>query len=65
MFLTNILLKKAKSKSLLVLIESVASGHKYVVPRERILDKLEIVKFDPYVQDRVLYREIKKIHSIY
>ncbi|KOC63241.1 39S ribosomal protein L33, mitochondrial [Habropoda laboriosa] len=64
MFLTNVLLKKAKSKLVLVLLESVASGHKRVRFRERLADKQEITLFDPYVQDVVLYREIKKIKGI-
>ncbi|XP_031826447.1 mitochondrial ribosomal protein L33 [Nomia melanderi] len=64
MFITNILFKKPKSKFILVLLESVASGHKYVVKRERLADKLEVVRFDPYVNTAVLYRELKKIRSI-
>ncbi|CAK9797768.1 39S ribosomal protein L33, mitochondrial [Anthophora quadrimaculata] len=48
MFLTNVLLKKAKSKHILVVIESVASGHKRVILRERLAEKLEKIMFDPY-----------------
>lgn len=32
----------------MVLIESVVSGHKYTAIRERLGDKLEVIKFDPY-----------------
>ena len=64
MFLTNILLKKVKSKNVLVQIESIATGHKYLVVRERLADKLEVAKFDPFVQAMVLYREKKKIRSL-
>ncbi|XP_076666520.1 mitochondrial ribosomal protein L33 [Andrena cerasifolii] len=64
MFLTNILLKRVKSKNVLVLIESIVTGHKYLVARERLGDKLELAKFDPYVQATVLYRERKKIRSL-
>ncbi|XP_068975590.1 large ribosomal subunit protein bL33m [Bombus flavifrons] len=64
MFLTNVLLKKAKSKHVLVLVESVASGHKYIRIRDRLADKLEGVWFDPYVRERVLYRELKKVKSL-
>ncbi|OAD62075.1 39S ribosomal protein L33, mitochondrial [Eufriesea mexicana] len=64
MFLSNVLLKKAKSKFILVLLESVASGHRVIRCRERVSDKLEVVIFDPYVQDKVLYREWKKIKSL-
>ncbi|XP_076171475.1 mitochondrial ribosomal protein L33 [Ptiloglossa arizonensis] len=64
MFLTNILLKKVKSKYVLVLVESVASGHRIYLKRERIIDKLEISRFDPYVQAMALYRETKKVCSL-
>nr|XP_033340992.1 39S ribosomal protein L33, mitochondrial [Megalopta genalis] len=64
MFITSVLCKKVKSKYLLVLLESVASGHKYVLRRERIADKFEGPRYDPYVGNMVLYREVKKIKSI-
>ncbi|XP_043586449.1 39S ribosomal protein L33, mitochondrial [Bombus pyrosoma] len=64
MFLTNVLLKKVKSKHILVLVESVASGHKYIRIRDRLADKLEGVWFDPYVREHVLYRELKKVKSL-
>lgn len=35
-------------RNILVLLESVVSGHKYMVVRERLADKLEVAKFDPY-----------------
>uniref|UniRef100_A0A182J137 Uncharacterized protein n=1 Tax=Anopheles atroparvus TaxID=41427 RepID=A0A182J137_ANOAO len=49
MFLTNILLKKAKSKNILVLMESAVSGHQFTTIRERLADKLELQRFDPYI----------------
>ncbi|XP_026752687.1 39S ribosomal protein L33, mitochondrial [Galleria mellonella] len=64
MFLTNILCKKAKSKLIMVLMESAVSGHKFVTIRERLADKLEILRYDPYIQEESLYRERKKIRSI-
>ncbi|XP_076287380.1 mitochondrial ribosomal protein L33 [Lasioglossum baleicum] len=64
MFITSVLCKKVKSKYVLVLLESVASGHKYVVRRARADDKMEEERFDPYVNTTVLYREIRKIKSI-
>ncbi|XP_067011977.1 large ribosomal subunit protein bL33m isoform X2 [Anabrus simplex] len=64
MFLTNILLKKAKSKSIMVLMESVVSGHKYTQIRERLADKLEVIRFDPYIMKESVYKERKKIRSI-
>nr|CAH7717338.1 unnamed protein product [Callosobruchus chinensis] len=48
MFLTRILFKKAKSKGLMVQMESIVSGHTYNAIRERLADKLETIRFDPY-----------------
>ncbi|XP_017892439.1 39S ribosomal protein L33, mitochondrial [Ceratina calcarata] len=64
MFLTNVLLKRVKSKHILVMLESVASGHKRSQIRERLGDKLEVVYWDPFVQKEVLYRELKKLRSL-
>ncbi|XP_055686715.1 39S ribosomal protein L33, mitochondrial [Lutzomyia longipalpis] len=64
MRLTQILLKKSKSKDILVLMESVVSGHKYIQRRERLSEKLELFKYDPYIQQTCLYRERKKVVSI-
>ncbi|KYM94393.1 39S ribosomal protein L33, mitochondrial [Cyphomyrmex costatus] len=58
MFLTNTLLKKAKSKHVLVLVESVISGHRVVRVRERLADKLEFTFFDPY--SKRLYLQKRK-----
>uniref|UniRef100_A0A182YS51 Uncharacterized protein n=1 Tax=Anopheles stephensi TaxID=30069 RepID=A0A182YS51_ANOST len=52
MFITNILLKKAKSKNILVLMESAVSGHQFTMIRERLADKLELQRFDPYSKYR-------------
>ncbi|XP_015593786.1 39S ribosomal protein L33, mitochondrial [Cephus cinctus] len=64
MFLTNILMKKAKSKSIMVLMESAITGHKFVWIRERLADKLEIIRFDPYLGQNSLYRERRRIRSM-
>ncbi|XP_034182697.1 mitochondrial ribosomal protein L33 [Osmia lignaria lignaria] len=64
MFLTNILLKKAKSKRVLVSIKSVATGHMRNQIRERTADKIETVFFDPWVQAMSVYKEVRKIKSI-
>ncbi|XP_013191556.1 large ribosomal subunit protein bL33m [Amyelois transitella] len=64
MFLTNVLFKKAKSKTIMVLMESVVSGHKFIAIRERLAEKLELLKFDPYIQHESLYKERKKIRSM-
>ncbi|XP_053598793.1 39S ribosomal protein L33, mitochondrial [Microplitis demolitor] len=66
MFLTGLLFaKKAKSKHVLMTVESLVSGHKINRIRERLADKLEFMFFDPYVQQEVMYREKKKLCNIY
>ncbi|KYN12813.1 Arf-GAP with coiled-coil, ANK repeat and PH domain-containing protein 2 [Trachymyrmex cornetzi] len=57
MFLTNMLLKKAKSKHVLVLTQSVVTGHRLVRIRERLADKLEFTYFDPLIQKVTLKRK--------
>ncbi|KAJ9593100.1 hypothetical protein L9F63_027658, partial [Diploptera punctata] len=57
MFLTNVLLKKPKSKMVMVLLESLVTGHRAIHIRERVADKVEIIKFDPYLQEESVYRE--------
>lgn len=32
----------------MVLMESMVSGHQFTAIRERLADKLEIIRFDPY-----------------
>ncbi|XP_073998077.1 mitochondrial ribosomal protein L33 [Rhodnius prolixus] len=65
MFLTNVLLKKkAKSKFIMVLMESLVSGHQFNWIRERLADKAEMVRFDPYIQQESVYKEKKKIRSM-
>ncbi|XP_075156209.1 mitochondrial ribosomal protein L33 [Haematobia irritans] len=63
MRLTNILLKKVKSKRIMVVVESIVSGHKFNTVRDRLSDKIECIRFDPYVQAECVYRERKKIRS--
>ncbi|KAH8237470.1 hypothetical protein KR038_005972 [Drosophila bunnanda] len=63
MRLTNVLLKKVKSKRIMVVLESAVSGHQFNAFRDRLADKLEIIRFDPYIQKESLYRERKKIRS--
>ncbi|XP_045774187.1 39S ribosomal protein L33, mitochondrial [Maniola jurtina] len=64
MFLTNALLKKAKSKNIMVMMESIVSGHRFNTVRERLADKLELIRFDPFIQRESIYKEKKKIRSI-
>ncbi|CAD7087664.1 unnamed protein product [Hermetia illucens] len=63
-FLTNVLLKKVKSKKVMVLMESVVSGHQFNLIRERLADKIEVIRFDPYIQKESIYRERKRIRSM-
>merc|ERR1712116_60197 len=50
MFLTNVLLKKVKAKDILVCLESVVSGHKINLIRPRLGDKMEVLRFDPWIR---------------
>ncbi|KAJ3665014.1 hypothetical protein Zmor_000535 [Zophobas morio] len=64
MFLTNVLLKRVKSKRIMVQMESVVSGHTFNKIRERLADKLEVVRFDPWLQKECVYKEAKKVRSM-
>ncbi|KAJ8946405.1 hypothetical protein NQ318_011814 [Aromia moschata] len=61
MLLTSTLLKKVKSKMVMVKMESVVSGHTFNKIRERIADKLEVIRFDPLIQKECLYKEKKRV----
>ncbi|KAK0091523.1 hypothetical protein PV326_003081 [Microctonus aethiopoides] len=60
----RLLAKKAKSKHILVLVESMVTGHHKNIVRERLGDKLEFIGYDPLVGTDVLFREKKKLRSI-
>ncbi|XP_029163954.1 39S ribosomal protein L33, mitochondrial [Nylanderia fulva] len=64
MFLTNALLKKAKSKQILVMVESLISGHRLIRIRDKLGDKLEFLHYDPLVRQDALYREKRKLRSL-
>jgi ribosomal protein L33 len=64
MFITNVLLKKVKTKLVLTLCESVVSGHRLYIPRERIGEKLEFIRYDPFVRAEVVYKETKRLKGI-
>ncbi|XP_072397476.1 large ribosomal subunit protein bL33m [Diabrotica undecimpunctata] len=64
MFLTNVLLKRVKSKQIMVQMESIVSGHTFNKIRDRLADKLEVIRFDPYIMQECLYKEKKKIRSM-
>ena len=62
MFLTKVL--SAKSTHVRVLCESIVTGHQTQMVRERKADKLEVMWFDPYLQKKVIYKEIKKLKGV-
>ncbi|KAE8751157.1 hypothetical protein FOCC_FOCC002241 [Frankliniella occidentalis] len=64
MFITALLRAKVKTRNVLVMCESIASGHRVNVLRERNADKLEFIRFDPTIQQESLYRELKKLKSV-
>nr|CAD7431794.1 unnamed protein product [Timema monikensis] len=37
------------SRNVMVLLESVVTGHKYIQIRERLAEKMEVIMFDPYI----------------
>uniref|UniRef100_A0A6M2DV54 Large ribosomal subunit protein bL33m n=1 Tax=Xenopsylla cheopis TaxID=163159 RepID=A0A6M2DV54_XENCH len=53
-----------KIRSIMVLMESVVTGHKFVWIRERLADKLEMLRVDPYIKKECIYKEIKKVKSV-
>ncbi|XP_059482526.1 large ribosomal subunit protein bL33m [Neocloeon triangulifer] len=64
MRLTNVLCKKVKSKTIMVMMESMVSDHRFIQIRDRLGEKLEMVRFDPKIQAECVYKEKKKIRSI-
>jgi ribosomal protein L33 len=55
----------AKGKYVVVLLESLAGTlHRHIVKRPRLGEKVEMIKFDPWVQQYVLYREVAKIKTL-
>ncbi|CAG9766677.1 unnamed protein product [Ceutorhynchus assimilis] len=64
MFFTRILLKRVKAKDIMVQMESLVSGHTFNKIRPRLADKLELIRFDPFIRKESVYREKKKIRSM-
>ncbi|XP_074662748.1 large ribosomal subunit protein bL33m-like [Tubulanus polymorphus] len=59
------LAKKKAGKAVMVVLESMSgTGHKLIRVRPRLADKMEEINFDPWVQQEVLYKELKKIRTI-
>lgn len=64
MHLTSALLKKVKAKNILVMVESVVSGHCANIIRPRLADKAEMIRFDPWIRMECIYKEKKKVRSL-
>jgi len=63
MLLTNVLFKKAKTKNILVEVVSLASGHRFLWMRERLADKLELIRLDPFIGREAVYRETRRVQG--
>lgn len=59
----GIIMVKAKSKFVKVLLESIVTKHPVVLLRLRTTENLEVLRYDPWLQGPCLYREKKKIGS--
>ncbi|OQR70896.1 39S ribosomal protein L33 [Tropilaelaps mercedesae] len=55
---------KSKAKFVLVWIKSLVSGHRYVVCKPRLDEKLTEWRWDPFIQQMSVYKEEKKIKSL-
>ncbi|KAL7642559.1 UNVERIFIED_CONTAM: hypothetical protein RMT77_007120 [Armadillidium vulgare] len=64
MFLTRILLKKAKSKVVVVEMESLVSGYKFLHAKLRGSDKVECLAYDPIIKGESVYVEKKKLSGV-
>ncbi|XP_060610091.1 large ribosomal subunit protein bL33m [Anolis sagrei] len=65
MFLTAANLAKAKSKYILVrMLSEAGTGFAFNIKRARLDEKRVMLRYDPFVKQRVLFKEHKKIRSI-
>ncbi|XP_062980236.1 large ribosomal subunit protein bL33m [Elgaria multicarinata webbii] len=65
MFLTVAHLAKAKSKFVLVrMLSEAGTGYAFNIKRPRLQEKLIMLRYDPLVKERVLFKEHKKIRSL-
>ena len=56
--------KKKKTDNLLVECRSVITNYQLRRVKPRLSDKLEFMAWDPMVQKKVLFREVKKVISV-
>lgn len=55
---------KKKGDIQLVMLKSSVSEYKTQGRRSRLGEKVETMMFDPFVQQKVLFREVKKVKTI-
>lgn len=55
---------KVKAKFVLVLLRSLVSNHPVVVRKERLDEKITAWRWDPYIQQMAVYKEVQKIKSL-
>lgn len=53
-----------KGKTLLVVVKSTASRHSMLMLRDKVVDKYEFIRFDPLLEQNVVYKELKKLKTI-
>jgi large subunit ribosomal protein L33 len=64
MLLSVINLAIKKGKTLLVMVKSTASNHTMLMLRDKGVDKYEFVRFDPFIERNVIYKETKKLRTL-
>lgn len=45
----------------MVILQSLVSGHKVVALRPRIKEEITMLRYDPHVEQHVIYKELKKL----
>ena len=64
MLLTAVQYAAKKGRTVLVVVQSVASRHRMHILKERLDDKLEYIFHDPAINRPSIYREVKKIRTV-
>ncbi|XP_012330811.1 large ribosomal subunit protein bL33m isoform X2 [Aotus nancymaae] len=65
MFLSAVFFARSKSKNILVrMVSQAGTGTCFNVKRNRLREKLTLLRYDPVVKQRVLFMEDKKIRSL-
>lgn len=53
-----------KGRTMLVVVKSTASNHYMTMFRDKSAEKYEFIRFDPYIERSVVYKEVKKLKTI-